>query len=67
MSSYYKKELALLGPTRLVSVQFRDGENATKWMSINPESIEAIKEFLDGCWDAQRPVPVGVSDIKPKS
>ena len=45
--NYYEKELSKIDNIKALSVKFTGWEYSTKELSINLESIKAIKKFLN--------------------
>lgn len=45
--NYYEKELLKIDNKRALSIKFTGWEDSTKELSINLESIKAIKKFLN--------------------
>lgn len=47
MSNYYEDEFLKLDPSSTyLQVQISDDNNKTKWLTLNEESIKAIRAFL---------------------
>lgn len=45
--SYYGRELGKLNLMDTLSIQVSGEGNATKWLSLNKESIKELRAFLD--------------------
>lgn len=50
MTTYYKDQLNKLNPIDNISVKFYDSKQSTNNLTLNKESIAAIRNFLD-CYE----------------